>query len=110
MTWHSRDQDGDGEGVYGQLYDAAGDPVGGEFRVNTTTADHQQYPSAAALADGGFVVTWHSADLDGFGDDVYGQQYDASGTAAGAEFLVNTTTADRRAMPRWPGSRVAGSS
>ena len=37
-------------------------PTGPEFRVNTTTGGNQYAPSAATLADGGFVVCWLSDD------------------------------------------------
>ena len=35
IVWESSDQDGSGKGVFGQRFDANGDPVGGEFPVNT---------------------------------------------------------------------------
>lgn len=92
-VWDSTVQDGGTRGVYGQRFDAAGAPVGGEFHVNTTTALEQSSPSASALADGGFVIVWGSngGDDDGYG--LLGQRYDASGAAVGGEFLINTTTA-----------------
>jgi hypothetical protein len=99
VTWQSKDQDGDNWGVYGQRYEAAGSPIGAEFQVNASTADEQQSPSVAALADGGFVVTWQSKDQDGDNWGVYGQRYDAAGNAVGAEFQVNTTTAKEQQNP-----------
>ena len=35
VVWHSRDQDGTLFSIFGQLFDATGAPVGGEFKVNT---------------------------------------------------------------------------
>jgi VCBS repeat-containing protein len=90
VTWLSLGQDGSEEGIYGQRYDALGAPAGGEFRVNTETADNQQYPSVVALADGGFLVTWSSDGQDGSGNGIYGQRYDAIGAMVGGEFRVNT--------------------
>jgi hypothetical protein len=90
VTWSSRAQDGDGEGVYAQRYDAAGVAQGGEFRVNTTTARDQTLPEITALNDGGFVVTWLS-DLGNSAWGVYAQRYDAAGMVQGAEFRVSTT-------------------
>ncbi len=88
VVWESRFQDGSEYGVYGQRYDAAGAPVGGEFRVNSTTAGTQYHPSIDTLQDGGFVVTWISA-VDGTGTfSVLGQRYDASGAPRGGEFQV----------------------
>ena len=92
VTWTSAGQDGDGNGIYGQRYNASGTAVGGEFRVNTQTAGSQAESSVTALNDGGFVVTWTSAGQDGGGNGVYGQRYNASGTPVGSEFQVNTDT------------------
>ncbi len=36
-AWASSGQDGDGCGIYAQRVDSEGRPIGGEFRVNTTT-------------------------------------------------------------------------
>ena len=57
VTWSSHGQDGSGWGVYAQRYNAAGVTQGGEFRVNTTTANTQGSPTVAMDADGDFVVT-----------------------------------------------------
>jgi hypothetical protein len=56
VTWTSYNQDGSGWGVYAQRYDASGNTVGSETRVNTTTSSEQWFPSIAALPDGGYVV------------------------------------------------------
>jgi hypothetical protein len=45
-SW-SQDQDGSGWGVYAQRYKADGKALGGEFRVNTTTADDKEATEAA---------------------------------------------------------------
>ena len=96
VSWSSSAQDGSANGIYAQRYDAAGAAVGGEFRVNSYTADDQAYGQTAALADGGFVVTWSSLGQDGSGYGVYAQRYDVSGAAVGEEFRVNTYTANRQ--------------
>ncbi|MBO3762541.1 calcium-binding protein [Ciceribacter sp. L1K22] len=89
VTWNSGDQDGDSDGVYQQRYDANGNKVGGESRVNTTTEGSQKEPSVAALDDGGWVVVWQS-----FGDSqrgIYQQRYDSDGNPVGGEEFVATT-------------------
>jgi hypothetical protein len=70
-----------------------------EFRVNTTTASDQYEPLVAALADGGYVVTWMSHYQDGSGLGVSAQRYGANGSAQGGEFRVNTTTAYDQCEP-----------
>ena len=57
VTWSSNGQDGSGWGVYAQRYNAAGQALGNEFRVNTITSNSQQFSTVAMDADGDFVVT-----------------------------------------------------
>jgi hypothetical protein len=99
VAWTSFTQDGSGGGVYAQRYSAGGVALGTEFQVNTTTLNSQYLPKTAALADGGFVVTWVSFLQDGSGEGVYAQRYAADGSAAGAEFRVNTTTLQDQLYP-----------
>ena len=79
VAWTSYGQDRNLYGRYGQRYSAAGAPIRGEFRIDTTPPDdtsaqhrepgpkfrvnttevgQQRAPSIAALANGGFVVVW----------------------------------------------------
>jgi hypothetical protein len=65
---------------------------GFELHVNSSTAGGQLKPSVTALANGKFVVVWedfsHAAgdtDLNA----VRGQLFNADGSPAGGEFLVN---------------------
>ena len=68
VAWGSDGQDGSSGGIYAQLFDASGQPSGGEFQVNTTTGNSQSYPSISSLSDGGFLVTWNSFFQDGSSD------------------------------------------
>src|SRR5687768_9054802 len=56
--------------IRGQLFEANGTPVGGEFLVNTQTAGSQDLSAVAELAGGGFVVSW--TDPSGIGGDTNG--------------------------------------
>lgn len=99
VTWSSFGQDAEGGepasyGIYARRYSADGAPLGDEFRINTETTGGQVYSSITALEGGGFVITWQSADQDGASWGIYGQRFSAAGTAVGAEFRVNTTTAN----------------
>jgi hypothetical protein len=58
VVWSSYGQDGDFGGIYGQIFDARGKPVGSEFQINSVTAGHQTWPQATYLPRGGFVVGW----------------------------------------------------
>ena len=99
IVWDSKEQDApteQGYGVYGQRYTANGEKIDGEFLINTTTTNTQGSASVAALADGGFIVTWDSKDQDNPDDaedtdyGIYGQRFDAAGDTVGGEFQINT--------------------
>jgi len=91
-AWQSYDyqDDTDGYGIKAQIFDSNGMAVGSEFLVNTETSSNQEFPSVAALSNGGFVVTWRSYTTSGY--EIKAQIYESSGTAVGSEFLVNTET------------------
>jgi hypothetical protein len=83
VVWESRSGEGDGFGIFAQRYDATGNPLGGEFLVNTVTAGDQRHASVAAAPVGEFVVVWDSQA------SVFGQRYDSEGKRVGGQFLVN---------------------
>ena len=99
VSWSSFGQDGSNSGIYAQRYNAAGVAQGAEFQVNTFTASEQFQPSIAALADGGWVVSWTSPGQDGDSFGIYAQRYNAAGVAQGAEFRVNSFTANNQSQP-----------
>ncbi|WP_312026992.1 calcium-binding protein [Pseudomonas sp. J452] len=78
VAW-SGNGSGDASGVFIQRYNASGTKVGTETRVNTTTTGNQELTSIAALADGGYLVTWESYSADGTNSEVYAQRFDANG-------------------------------
>jgi len=104
VVWSGAGQ-ADGDGVYGQRFDANGNKVGSEFRVNTWTTGNQSGPCITTLPNGGFVVVWHSGcDSGCTGQDgslwgVYGQRFDSYGNKVGSEFQVNTWTTDQQSWP-----------
>jgi hypothetical protein len=95
IIWTSSSADGDGAGIAARRVDASGNPIGGEFVVNSSTTGFQVNPAIAVAANGSFVAVWQdspSNNGDGSGSAIFGQRYDASGTRLGGEFLVNTYT------------------
>ncbi len=87
-VWYSGDTgDGSSYCVRARLFNVDGSPSGDDFIVNTTTAGKQYNPSATALADGRFVVTWQSEDAgDGDGTCIRQQIFDPkvfNGTSSG---------------------------
>lgn len=91
VAWRTDGSGGAIEDVHMRIMAPNGTAVISEQTVATTAPGSDSYPAIAALDGGGFVVTW-SSQQDGSGYGVYGQRYDASGTAVGSSFLVNTTT------------------
>ncbi|MCA9061894.1 MAG: DUF2341 domain-containing protein [Planctomycetaceae bacterium] len=94
IVWQSLGQDSSGYGIYGQRYDAAGNRIGNEFRINTSVAGDQMGPKVAMDEAGNFVVTWNGQSLSSDPNaarDVFARVYAASGTPLSGEFVVNTT-------------------
>jgi hypothetical protein len=98
VVWISG-QGGSSYEIIGQRFAASGVPRGSEFQVNTYTEGFENQPAVAAGSRGDFVVAWRSIQ-DGSNTSIQGRRYDASGGALGAEFLVNTFTADSQVRPR----------
>ena len=88
-------------GVYGRRYDASGTAQGSEFKINNRVGLILWYPSVAMDVSGNFVVVWLDNRLNprDTNYDVFGRRYDASGTAQGDAFLVNTNTVYQQHYP-----------
>ncbi len=100
VVFESYDEDGDAMGVYAQMLDEYGDPIGSRFLVNTGfTSGNQGAPAVARAPDGRFVVAWQSKDQDGDGYGIYAQRYTAAGVADGLAFQVNTNITGNQTAP-----------
>ncbi|WP_457153291.1 calcium-binding protein [Mesorhizobium sp. P5_C1] len=100
-TWESHEtSDGDGNCIRARIYDANGSAAGSDFIVNSTTVGDPYSPTITALADGRFVATWQSNDgSDGEGSCIRARIYNANGSAAGSDFIVNSTAAGNQYNP-----------
>jgi hypothetical protein len=79
--------------IMGQRFDATGAPVGGSFRVNSTTAGFQTLPRVAVRNGGEAVVVWMSDDRDDRstkGDGIFGQVVTRNGRLVGNELRIDT--------------------
>ncbi len=85
VVWISRDQVGCHDGIFGQRFDAGGDPSGNEFQINVYTpcshGHRQSAPDVAMISGGGFVVAWHG--LGEGGRNVWGRLYGSDGNPLG---------------------------
>ena len=75
-------------GVYQQVYNAQGAPVGDETLVNTSVDGQQYRPINLALQDGGYITIWHHfnylSDENRINDSQF-QLFDANGNPIGGE-------------------------
>ena len=102
VVWQSLGQDGDGRGVFGQMYGPDGWPVGEEFQVNSTSDGNQSTewfgPTVAALGDGRIVVAWE-ADNPGDESDLFARIFAGDGEPLGDDFPVNAYTPGGQFLP-----------
>jgi hypothetical protein len=75
VVWESKGQDGSGTGIFAQLFNRNGEPVGSEFQVNTYTKNTQDYPEVAMYGKWNFIVNWVSEDQDGSGLGVFAKMF-----------------------------------
>jgi Ca2+-binding RTX toxin-like protein len=93
--------------VIGQIFDAQGGKIGGEFLVNIPDNTYNDYPAVAVLEDQTFVVAWQrpSYFTNNFGQTVnngYGitaQVFSSTGTKIGGQFWIDDTNANRYSGP-----------
>ena len=88
VCWESWGQDGDGPGIFGQLFENNGEKRGDEFRINENTSGMQMFPAVCGLSDGGFVVCWENESFEYNNSGVYAQIYDDNGAKRGGEFQI----------------------
>jgi hypothetical protein len=99
IVWTSLGQDGSWEGVFGQLL-SAGQPVGGEFQVNTSTWNKQFQPAVAADGTARFLVAWAGMAPNGF--DLFGQRYAIGAPSAQPFAPWVSATSQSSLMVTWP--------
>jgi len=91
-------------GIYGQVFDANDNPTTGKFAIASYDLLYRDNHSqeVAALADGGFVVTWDGREADGT-YNIYQRRYGSNGVPnginGGAAVLVNSYTAGDQTVP-----------
>jgi hypothetical protein len=93
VVWDSYNQghNNDDDDIFGQRFDAMGDPVGSEFAVNAHTTEQQDEPVVAARPNGEFVVVWRGEDDYTYHEGAIGQRFAADGSSSGGEFVVDPT-------------------
>ncbi|MCG8457395.1 MAG: hypothetical protein MI919_14050 [Holophagales bacterium] len=92
VVWESYGQDGSGNGVFAQRFDAAGSALGAEIPVSVSTAGGQEDADITRLGDGSFLVVWDDDFTEGDARGIFGRRLDAAGSPVGGELAINLTT------------------
>jgi hypothetical protein len=101
VVWESYTSSTSPYTVQGQRYSSGGAPLGGQFQVNSFTANPYA-PDVAADADGDFVVVWMSygsPGTDTSGGSIQARRFASDGTPLGDQFQVNTYTTSLQEDP-----------
>ena len=111
IAWQSHMQSGETDyGIYAQRFDAAGNRLGGEFRLPSDAAGEQSAVDLLPLPTGGFLATWESLGTDGSGGGVYARYFDGQGSALGNQAALHSFTAGDQlnaVSAALPGGRIA---
>jgi hypothetical protein len=99
VVWESVGQYYGGRGIFGQRFGGGGEPLGGEFQVNSFTGGFQLKPDVGTDGTGNSLVAWTSDLQDGSATGVFAQRFDSSGAPLGGEFQVNSHTTGYQRYP-----------
>ena len=88
--------------VLARRFDSGGNPLAGDFQVNSYTTGYQGRPEVALGPGDDFVVTWQSFGSPGSdtsGQSILARRFDAAGSAQGGDFQVNSYTTGNQIAP-----------
>ena len=88
ICWNSEGQDGDGFGVFAQIFDISGTKIGVELQVNTNTKQDQKFPKIISLNKNKFAVFWNTRIGSGYNYELTMQIFDNNGSKIGYEQKV----------------------
>jgi hypothetical protein len=91
-AWHSRNQDGNGWGIYAQEYTAQGNKVGDEYQVASTVVGDQWMPRCCGLSNGRVAVAWEGYSALTQDAEVSFSLFEEDGSILIQESLLNTVT------------------
>ncbi|WP_337264871.1 MULTISPECIES: Ig-like domain-containing protein [unclassified Serratia (in: enterobacteria)] len=83
--------DNNQDSIFARKYAADGTAQTDEFLVNQTTAGAQRSPAALALPDGGYIISWYSAQSN---NSIMQRTYNADNQPVGNEVVIRSGGAD----------------
>lgn len=98
IAWQSQVSDattfGSTSDIFARRFNSAGQALGGQFRVNSFTANPQVNPSISMDDAGNFVIGWvTTGQFSSFFNNVIGRRFDLNGQPLGSDFTVETELA-----------------
>ncbi|MCJ7508939.1 MAG: T9SS type A sorting domain-containing protein [candidate division Zixibacteria bacterium] len=80
--------------IYGRRFSSIGTPLASSFKVNGDAGSSSQIsPDVARNPAGSFVVVWQDNRSGNY--DIYGQRYNAAGTAQGGNLIIENGSANQ---------------
>ncbi|RXJ71845.1 hypothetical protein CS022_19475 [Veronia nyctiphanis] len=95
VAWESRDQDSGDWGIFGQLYDAAGNKQGNEFQLNTDTAEYIWSVDLAVFSDDTFMAVWGSENSTGDVNKHAGRRFDSDANPLTDELVLHSSSSSQ---------------
>lgn len=90
--------------AFGRVFDASGQPLGGEFRLGEAANGADAMPNVAALAEG-FATAWARTGADGLPAGIHGRIFSADGAPQAAELEMTPRDGRQHVEPSLDGNR-----
>jgi uncharacterized protein (TIGR03437 family) len=87
VAWYNSSGD-----IIARSFNSSGNPLGGEFKVNSSTGGARYQPSLAYNSRNELVIVWYGKG-DGDQEGIYARRFRSDNTPLGAEWQVNQTAA-----------------
>jgi hypothetical protein len=98
VVWVSKDQDGNGHGIFGRRFNSKGVGQESEVQLNSYFAGDQLGPRIAALDSGDFVVTWYQEGPDD-NSGIMARRFSKAVIPVSDQFTVNSTLPEKQEFP-----------
>ncbi len=101
ISWQGCWEESEKLDVFVRVFDAAAEPVGEGFRINSATAGNQIWPALARGANGGYLAAWMTPGAPGSGlaYEVVGRPLDDDGRPAGPQVILSSGAATAHGAP-----------